>query len=55
MISFTEEFLLDDWSKYSYMTHGKVLVPGIDDSAEFKNLTESMGIMGIAPEDQSGE
>ncbi|CAG5114812.1 unnamed protein product, partial [Candidula unifasciata] len=48
-----QEFLLEDWGKYSYLTYGKVLVPGVDDSAEFKNLTEAMEIMGITADDQS--
>ncbi|XP_059170078.1 myosin heavy chain, non-muscle-like isoform X2 [Physella acuta] len=48
-----QEFLLEDWGKYLYMTHGKILVTGVDDAAEFKNLTESMSIMGISPDNQS--
>ncbi|KAK3797476.1 hypothetical protein RRG08_049307 [Elysia crispata] len=48
-----QEFLLEEWGKYSYMTHGKLLVQNIDDSAEFKALTESMSIMGISEDDQT--
>ncbi|CAL1540634.1 unnamed protein product [Lymnaea stagnalis] len=48
-----QEFLLEDWGKYSYMTFGKILVPGVDDAAEFKNLIDSMGIMGISPDNQA--
>ncbi|KAH9489592.1 hypothetical protein Btru_037584 [Bulinus truncatus] len=48
-----QEFLLEDWSKYAFMTHGKILVPGVDDAAEFKNLIDAMGIMGITPDNQA--
>ncbi|KAL8565495.1 hypothetical protein ACOMHN_049471 [Nucella lapillus] len=48
-----KEFLLEDYSKYRYLSHGSVLVSGVDDSQEFRNLVESMTIMGFAPEDQS--
>ncbi|XP_013083692.2 myosin heavy chain, non-muscle isoform X1 [Biomphalaria glabrata] len=48
-----QEFLLEDWSKYAYLTCGKILVPGVDDAAEFKLLVDAMGIMGITPDNQA--
>lgn len=50
-----EEFLLDDYSNYRYLTNGHIPVTGVDDCQEFRNLVESMSIMGFAPEDQSGQ
>jgi myosin heavy subunit len=52
---FAEEFLLEDWGKYTYLSNGHLPVTGVDDSQEFKNLMESMMIMGFSPEDQSGQ
>lgn len=52
---FTEEFLLEDMSKYKYLTHGAVSVQGVDDSIEYQSLLESMAIMGFTPDDQGGE
>ena len=48
-----EEFLLEDYSKYNYLSNGHVPVAGIDDVAEFKALMESMTIMGFGLGDQS--
>ena len=50
---FPEEFLLDDYSKYTYLSNGHMPVPGVDDTQEFRSLVESMTIMGFSPEDQS--
>ena len=52
---FPEEFLLDDYSKYTYLSNGHMPVPGVDDTQEFRSLVESMTIMGFSPEDQSGQ
>ncbi|KAK7113791.1 hypothetical protein V1264_013012 [Littorina saxatilis] len=48
-----KEFLLEDYSKYNYLSHGHMPVTNVDDSQEFRSLVESMTIMGFAPEDQS--
>ncbi|XP_012936861.1 myosin-10 isoform X4 [Aplysia californica] len=48
-----QEFLLEDMSKYRYMTSGKMLVTNVDDAHEFQNLVSSMSIMGISPDDLS--
>lgn len=55
MFLYIEEFLLEDFSKYVYMTNGQITNPGIDDSAEFRSLVESMAIMAFSPDDQSGK
>ncbi|KAK7484698.1 hypothetical protein BaRGS_00024106 [Batillaria attramentaria] len=49
----SEEFLLEDMSKYKYLSNGHVPVSGVDDAQEFRALVESMTIMGFSPEDQS--
>merc|ERR1719239_129980 len=46
-----KDFLLEDISKYSYMSYGKLLVPNIDDTAEFQMLMQAMTIMGISNDD----
>lgn len=51
---FPEEFLLDDFKNYRFMTMGRVPVQGVDDTAEFRSTIEAMTIMGISPEDQAG-
>ena len=49
-----EEFLLDDFKNYRFLTSGRVPVPGVDDTQEFRMTIEAMTIMGINPEDQAG-
>lgn len=49
------EFLLDDVKNYTFLTHGSVPVPGVDDAVEFKSTVQAMQIMGLQPEDLSGE
>ncbi|XP_041362309.1 myosin heavy chain, non-muscle-like isoform X2 [Gigantopelta aegis] len=48
-----KEFLLDDARNYSYLSHGYVVVPGLDDLGEYKSTIEAMTIMGLTAEDQS--
>uniref|UniRef100_A0A1W7RA51 Myosin heavy chain, non-muscle n=1 Tax=Hadrurus spadix TaxID=141984 RepID=A0A1W7RA51_9SCOR len=46
-----KEFLLEDVKSYSFLTHGNVPVPGVDDAIEFRNTTKAMSIMGLTDED----
>ncbi|KAI1301395.1 Myosin heavy chain, non-muscle [Halotydeus destructor] len=45
------EFLLDDVKNYTFLTHGSVPVPGVDDASEFKSTCQAMQIMGLQQED----
>ena len=47
--------MLDDFSKYTYLSNGHMPVQGVDDTQEFRSLVESMTIMGFSPEDQAGQ
>ncbi|XP_015789443.1 myosin heavy chain, non-muscle [Tetranychus urticae] len=49
----SKEFLLEDVKNYTFLTHGNVPVPGVDDAFEFKNTFQAMQIMGLSPEDLS--
>lgn len=49
----TQEFLLEDVKNYTFLTHGNVPVPGVDDALEFSNTCQAMSIMGLQPEDLS--
>lgn len=46
-----EEFLLEDVRNYTFLTHGHVPVPGVDDTQEFKYTVQAMGIMGLNKEE----
>jgi len=48
-----KEFLLEDVKNYTFLTHGNVPVPGVDDAVEFKNTVQAMQIMGLSNEDLS--
>lgn len=48
-----QEFLLEDVRNYTFLTHGHVPVPGVDDSQEFKHTVKAMGIMGLNKEELS--
>ncbi|KAM7297189.1 hypothetical protein ISCGN_022342, partial [Ixodes scapularis] len=45
------EYLLEDVKNYTFLTHGHVPVPGVDDAQEFRNTVKSMSIMGLNQED----
>ena len=49
-----EEFLLEDVKNYTFLTHGAVPVPGVDEAAEFKSTVQAMHIMGLNAEELSG-
>lgn len=48
-----QEFLLEDVRNYTFLTHGHVPVPGVDDTQEFKFTVKAMGIMGLNKEELS--
>lgn len=48
-----QEFLLEDVRNYTFLTHGHVPVPGVDDAQEFKATVKAMGIMGLNKEELS--
>ncbi|XP_076459497.1 uncharacterized protein LOC143292799 isoform X2 [Babylonia areolata] len=48
-----KDFLLEDYGKYKFLSHGHVPVSGVDDIQEFRSLVESMTIMGFSPDDQA--
>lgn len=45
------EFLLEDVRNYTFLTHGHVPVPGVDDAQEFKFTAKAMSIMGLNKEE----
>jgi myosin protein heavy chain len=49
----SREFLLEDVKNYTFLTHGNVPVPGVDEALEFKSTVQAMQIMGLSPEDLS--
>ena len=49
----SREFLLEDVKNYTFLTHGNVPVPGVDETVEFNNTVQAMQIMGLSPEDLS--
>ncbi len=51
----TEEFLLDDVSRYTYMTHGNVPVPGMEDSELYKQLLDAFEVMNISKDESDSE
>lgn len=48
-----QEFLLDDVRNYTFLTHGHVPIPGLDDTQEFKYTVQAMNIMGMNKEELS--
>ena len=54
MFTFIEEFLLEDVKNYTFLTHGAVPVPGVDEAAEFRSTVQAMQIMGLNTEELSG-
>lgn len=48
-----QEFLLEDVRNYTFLTHGHVPVPGVDDTQEFKYTVQAMNIMGMNKEELS--
>lgn len=46
-----QKFLLEDVRNYTFLTHGHVPVPGVDDTQEFKFTVKAMGIMGLNKEE----
>lgn len=51
----SREYLLEDVKNYTFLTHGSVPVPGVDDAIEFKSTCQAMHIMGLQQEDLSGK
>jgi len=51
LFEFSEEYVLENASNYTFLTHGGLPVPGVDDIAEFQSTVGSMCIMGMSPED----
>jgi len=47
------DFLLEDVKNYTFLTHGNVPVPGVDETLEFNNTVQAMQIMGLSGEDLS--
>jgi myosin heavy subunit len=45
------DYLLEDFSRYRYLTHGNVTIPGIDDGEEFQNTVRAMQIMNMSLDD----
>jgi len=45
------DYLLEDFSRYRYLTHGNVVIPGIDDAEEFQNTVKAMQIMNMSLDD----
>lgn len=39
---------------YTFLTHGAVPVPGVDEATEFKATVQAMQIMGLNEEDLNG-
>ena len=48
----TEECLLEDVSKYRYLTFGNVPVPGMDDLELYRQLLEAFDIMNLTKDEQ---
>lgn len=48
-----QEFLLEDVRNYTFLTHGHVPIPGLEDTQEFKFTVKAMGIMGLNKEELS--
>lgn len=46
--------MLEDVKNYTFLTHGAVPVPGVDEAAEFKSTVQAMQIMGLNEEELSG-
>jgi myosin protein heavy chain len=44
---------LEDVKNYTFLTHGNVPVPGVDETLEFNNTVQAMQIMGLSGEDLS--
>ncbi|CAF0782742.1 unnamed protein product [Adineta ricciae] len=45
------DYLLEDFTRYRYLTHGNVPLAGIDDAQEFQHTVKAMQIMGISIEE----
>ncbi|CAF3282352.1 unnamed protein product [Rotaria sp. Silwood2] len=45
------DYLLEDFSRYRYLTHGNVTIPGVDDGEEFQNTVKAMQIMNMSSDD----
>ncbi|CAF1035648.1 unnamed protein product [Rotaria sordida] len=45
------DYLLEDFSRYRYLTHGNVAILGVDDSEEFQNTVKAMQIMNMSSDD----
>ncbi|XP_055339641.1 myosin heavy chain, non-muscle-like isoform X2 [Paramacrobiotus metropolitanus] len=48
-----DEFLLEDFKNYRFLSNGNLPVPGVDDNLEFQNTVKAMQIMGMNQEDVS--
>ena len=46
--------MLEDVKNYTFLTHGAVPVPGVDEAAEFRSTVQAMQIMGLNAEELSG-
>lgn len=45
------DYLLEDFSRYRYLTHGSVTIPSVDDGEEFKHTVKAMQIMNMSTDD----
>ncbi|CAM4789251.1 unnamed protein product [Rotaria magnacalcarata] len=45
------DYLLEDFSRYRYLTHGNVTIAGVDDGEEFQNTVKAMQIMNMSHDD----
>lgn len=47
--------MLDDATKYRYLTQGNVAVGALDDRELYRELVSAFDIMGVPSEEQNGE
>ncbi|CAF3703620.1 unnamed protein product [Adineta steineri] len=45
------DYLLEDFTRYRYLTHGNITVTGIDDAQEFQHTVKAMQIMNISTDE----
>ena len=49
------ELLFSSADKYKFLSAGNVLVAGVNDSQEYEDTIEAMGIMGMSEDERTGE
>lgn len=47
-----QTLLMDDVSKYAYLSNGHIKLPGVDETSVFKETDDAMNIMGFSPEEK---